>query len=492
MPAAIEEQVRGFALSDFTNIPNPPPDDGPKTEETPATKPAESAVAAQAEPKIKPLIEPDPEPEASKEKAKETPDPDGHDSLETAMRHGPEDRKKATEEKRGADKKTQEEAAAKAAEATGKPPPTDRDADLKGDPPPHVHPTTRKIITEFKTKAKAARDERDAVAKERDALKAERDQLNEKIKVAPASKELETEVTTLRERLREADITKDPIIEAKYDRPIADNNKVIVDTLKAQGFGKVRGEDDKMTDDPKAIDALVRGGLTLKNLTPLIKKLDEAELVEEAEAIREALRQNHRLTADKQREIESWKGDFSKRQQARDAQVKQQTEQTHADFAKHTDTHYRGELSELEKTVPYLRRPAEPLATDTPAVAKAKQTAIEEFDAAAKQIETHVREMSPANAPPEKQAEIGGRINANAILAVALKAHVIPKFVKDLAAREARIKELEAELGKIRDAGKLSRLQAGGSGDAGRGNGGGEQPASLEDALRMAQPRAHG
>lgn len=479
----VAEPPRGFALTDFTNIPNPPPDDSPK----PAveTAPPEPVVKIE-EPPIKPLVDDEPEKKPEVEPAK--PDPDADDSMETAMRRAPE--RKADDERAAAEKKKQDEAAAEAekAKAAGvKPESTaaERDKDLNDESVAHVHPKTRKIITDIKAKTKAARDERDAMARERDALKTERDQLTEKAKAAPVPKELEEEVKTLRERVRELDITKDPLIEAKYDRRIVSNNQAIIATLKAQGYGMVEKE-GKMVEDPKVIAELMKTGLTLKSLNPLIKKLDEADLVDEAESIREAVRQNSRISTERTQEIDGWKADHGRRQQAREQQTKQQVEQQQAAFTKQTDTQYRAELATLEKDFTYLRQPAAPLTTDTPVVAKAKQAALDEYNAAATKIETEVRALNFDGAPPERHAEIVGRINANAILAIALKTHVLPKALRDIQTRDARIKELEGELAKIRDAGKLSRLHA--SQPAGNNDAGKAQPLDLADALKMAIP----
>jgi len=55
--------------------------------------------------------------------------------------------------------------------------------------------------------------------------------------------------------------------------------------------------------------------------------------------------------------------------------------------------------------------------------------------------------------------------------------------VKDLAAKDARIKQLEAEVGKIVNAGKLSRTQSATNEERGGGNGGKPEATSLEDAF---------
>jgi len=509
MPTTNEAPSRGFTLSDFTDIPNPPADDLPAGADAPVKQMPVADAGSSAtieEPEIKPLVGDDDGADAGgddKPAADASGDDDevpAHGSLSDALRQSPEDAKAADAEKKAAaDKKTADEAAAKALSETNpakaaedsaaKSASEQRDSDLKTDTAAHTSPKTRKIITDFQAKTKAARDERDRAAAEVTALKRERDELLEKVKAAPVTKEIDEEVKALRERVRELDISRDPIIQQKYDRKIESNNKSIIDTLKAQGFGIVVDPDTQRTvENPNAIAELMAGGLTLKALNPLLKKLEEAELIDEADAIREAIRQNKQLGAEKNQEIESWKADHSKRVSAREQQTNQQIEQRQAAFREQTDVQYRSAVEAMAKDLPFLKKPAEPLPTDTPAVAKAKQTALDEYAAASKKIEDEVRTLNPDGVPPEKMPEIVGRINSNAILAITLKNHVLPRLMREQTASAARIKQLESELEKIRGAGKLSRLQAGGGGGDQSAHHGSSEPTSIEQALAMAQP----
>lgn len=483
MPAVTDSPAPGFSLSDFTEMPDRPADD-PAAGTTPAVAPVQEPKDASApvtipEPEIKPLANED---DAPKD------DDEAPQSLENAMRDAPPEVKPAVDKST----KAKEEPApkdGKETDAAPTAPATTRDDDLKHEMGAHTHPKTRTVITKFQAAAKAARDERDAVIAEREALKKEREELTAKVKSAPAPKELEDEVKTLRERVRELDITKDPLIETKYDKRIASNNDSILEVLKSQGFGKSKVEKDgkvEYVDNPASVSALVKSGLTLKNLQPYIKALEDEGLIEEAEAIRESVRENMRLSRDKTAEIESWKGDHTKRQQAREQQTKQASEERKASFTQQTDSQYRAELEQLEKNFPYLKQPPAPLATDTPAVQKAKQTAIDEYNAAAQKIEAEVKTLNPQAVAPEKVSEVVGKINASAILAIALKTHVLPKVIKDLQTRDMRIKELETELEKIRGAGRMSRLQ--GASPSGDLNAGKPEPTSLEQAFKQERP----
>lgn len=473
-----------------------PKDDAPPPtpeKETSTPEPDAPETAAPETPE-----EPETPERPANEPTDKAPDKKGDDeparTLQNAMDAQPDADKKAAQEATAAaedQKKADEEAAAaEAAKAAGEPekPNTDeRDADLKVEWGPHTHANTRKKFEATAAKTRAARDERDAVIAEREALRKERDELAEKAKAVEPPKELVEEVKTLRERVRELDISKDPIIEAKYDKKIAANNDRIIDVLKSQGFGLSKKADGTTIENPKAISDLQKAGLTLKNLNQYIVELEKADLIEEADAIREAVRENNRIARDKTLEIESWKGDYSKRQQAREQETKAQQEKRESEFRQQTDSQLNAEIEELAKNFSYIKKPAGPLPTDPPAVATAKQKAVADYEAAAKEIETAVKGLSPNGAAPEKLAEVVGRINASAIQAIILKKQVLPRVLKDMAAKDARIKELEAKLGKIDSASRLSRAQGSApSGD--QPNRGAPEPRSFEEALRAGAP----
>lgn len=515
MPTTIEEAPsRGFTLSDFTDIPNPPADDLPAGADAPVKQMPVADAGSSAtieEPEIKPLVGDDDGADAGgddKPAADASGDDDevpAHGSLSDALRQSPEDAKAADAEKKAAaDKKTADEAAAKALSETNpakaaedsaaKSASEQRDSDLKTDTAAHTSPKTRKIIEDIKAKTRAARDELDRTAAEAKDLRRQRDELIEKTKTSSDSdarvKAAEERARIAEERIREIDITQDPIIQKKYDDPIKANNQSIIDTLKAQGFGLIVDPDTKRTvEDPTAIAKLMERGLTLNALNPLLKKMEDSDLIDEADAIREAIRKNKQLGAEKTKEIESWKGDQSRRASATQQQANQENEKQAALIQEQTDTQYASAVEALTKELPFLKKPAEPLATDTPAVAKAKQAAIDEYSAASQKIQSELNGFVMDGVRPEKTPEIVGRIKSNAMLAVTLKNYVVPRLMREQTASAARIKQLEGELEKIRGAGKLSRLQAGGGGSSDQSaHHGGSEPTSIEQALAMAQP----
>lgn len=469
----------------LTGMDNPPADDVPKTGA--ATAPAGDAkieTPVIPEPEIKELAPEEPEPEPEKKKDEDEPT----DDIEGAMRRGADDTK-AKETAAAEQKKKDDEAAAAAEKAKATAPATERDADLNTKVGDHTHPKTRKIITDFQSKAKAARDERDAEkaarAAEKQAWEKERAELAEKAKGTTLPKETEEELKTLRERVRELDITQDPQIVAKYDKPIQSNNDAIVAVLKSQGYGIKQDAEGKSIENPKAIADLVRAGLTYDNLQPLIDKLKTAGLHGDARKIEKAIDRNEDLTEQRGREIETWKKDHGLRTQQREQLTKQQSEEQLKAFAQQTDVQLKNDLEALAKDFSAIKEPPQPLATDTPAVKAAKEKAIADYQAGAAKIAEAVKAFNPDGVAPEKRAEVVGRINSAAIQSVVLKQHVLPKIKAEMAALEKLNKELTAELEQLRSAGKLSRLQSNAPGDTPTN---GSQAADLESALRSAFP----
>ncbi len=485
MPATAEEAPR-LTLADMGG-PGAPPDDYVM----PPSKGGDAAGAAATpdkgavqEPPIKPVVAEDASPdipELDPDAPAKPKDDEPERTLADSMDDPAEAAKKEAAEAKAKEKKDADEAKAAEDRAKNGAPAAERDADLKYDPSAHTHPKTRKIITQFQAAAKTARDNAEAATKRAEAAELKAKDAEEKAKTVAVPKEVDEELKTLRERVRELDITQDPVIQKKYDAKITSNNNSILSVLKSQGFGMVKGEGDKMVENPKAIAELVKGGLTFKNLNPLLKKLDEADLVDEAEQIRDAIRQNNRIAQEKSQEIESWKGDHAKRTLERQSASKQQQETQAAAFRSHTDAILKGDLEALARDFPHINRPADPLPTDTPATKKAKEAAIAEYDTAAKAIEAAVKTLNPEGVPAEKLPELVGRVNANAIKAQVLTFQVLPRLKAELAAARKERDEYKAEVEKIQGAGRLSRQQSSSPGDgAQRGE---PQAKTLEEAF---------
>jgi hypothetical protein len=347
---------------------------------------------------------------------------------------------------------------AKPAEASKEAPVPQRDSDLSLDnrQSAAMHPKTKKIIEERNQKIIVERNKAEALAKEKEALAVELNQARDALKKGVIPKDTEEELTKLRETVREFDIQRDPSLQAKYDAPLSKNQGQILKVLQSFGVGKtVDGKDD-----PEAVSKLQRDGLNFKTVTPFIKKLSDEGYEEEAEQLRELLRDNIRIKSAKEEEISSWKTNFSAKKEQSIAEQRQNQEKTVSEIREHSQRILNSDISALSKDLPYLQRPSEPLPTDSAAVSKSKQDAIASYDAMAKQISDAVSELDVSRVSPDKVAEVNGRVSANAVQSIIFKQHVLPKLMKDLADLRARNTELEAKFGKIKTAGTLSRAHA--------------------------------
>ena len=341
---------------------------------------------------------------------------------------------------------------------TPKPVENARDADLKLDERAStvLHPKTKKIIEERNQKIIAERNKAEALSKEKADMEQELQKLREAAKTTAIPKPVEEELTKLRERIRDLDIAQDPTIEAKYDAPIRQNQDKIIDVLKSFGLGQTA--DGKA--DPEAIEALKKSGMGFSAIAPHIKKLSDAGEEGAAEELREILRENIRISREKGKEISDWKSNFESKKQQTIQQSQQQQESYTTQVREQASKILNADIAELSKDFPYLNQPTEPLPTDTPAVARAKQEAIAAFEAASQAVSKAVNALDPSKGPPEKALETQGRVSASAVQGIILREHVLPRVKKELAELRARNAELEAKVGKIQTAGKLSRAHA--------------------------------
>lgn len=336
--------------------------------------------------------------------------------------------------------------------------PKQRDDDLKLDvrQSAAMHPKTKKIIEERNQKIIAERNKADTLAKEREEMAAELNRVREQLKKGAMPKEAEEELKTLRERIREMDITRDPSFEIRFDRPVAENQGRILNILQEFGVGKTQDGED----DPEVVENLKKEGLNFKTVAPYIKKLSEEGYEEEAEQLRELLRENIRIKNSKEKEISEWKTNFETKKQQAAQFSQQQSEKTAVEVREHATRILNSDIAELSKEFPFLNRPADPLPTDSAAIVKAKQDAIAAYDSAAKSISDAVAQLDPSKASPDKIAEVNGRLTANAVQNIIVRQHILPRLLKDLSDLKARNSELEAKVGKIKTAGSLSRAHA--------------------------------
>jgi F0F1-type ATP synthase membrane subunit b/b' len=412
-------------------------------------QPAEEIVPPpQSEAQPEPVVE---EPAAEPEVA-ETPEPETNDTPSTLEDELAELNRQSSEAKSKTVAKPVEEQP-KPAEAAKQ-----RDDDLQLDTrqAAAMHPRTKKIIEERNQKIVTERNRAEALAKEKEELAAELNRARESLKKGVVPKETEEELTRLRERIRELDITRDPSLEERYDKPVSENESKIIGILQEFGVGKtINGKDD-----PEAIEKLKSDGITFKSISPYIKKLSDEGYEDEAEGLRELLRENIRVKNAKQKEISEWRTNFDvKKQQA--AQFSQQKqEQMLTEVRDHATRILNSDLAELAKDFSFLTKPSEPLPSDSPAIAKAKQDALAAYEAASKSVSEAVAQLDASKAPPDRVSEIQGRLTANAVQNIVIRQQVLPRLMKDLADLKARNSELEAKVGKIKSAGTLSRAHA--------------------------------
>jgi len=452
-----------------------------------------------------PVAEPPPTPEETAEPSAEpgetvTPPPEENQSLEDTLSAATKNaEEEAADAKKAADAA---EAAKKAAPvASDKPVHQDLEDEVKK-LDPHTKPKTRQIIEGIKAKVITERERAIAAEKARADAEQRAKDLEAQVATGKPSKALEDELTTLRERVRELDATKDPEIESKYDKPISSNTEAAISLLGDLGLFTVKEKDAAgkdiirpMTDKEKAVvvNNVKTAGVSLRTMAQHIKALEGAGLVEEAEQLRDYARENDRMAREKAAAIQGIKSNLEGRVQARTQAQMAEQEQINKIAASTSENALKTNLAEIAKSFPQINRPPEPVATDAAPVVAAKKAAIAEFDKAASQIAESVKVFQTDGLPPPKAAEARGRMAAAAVESVILKNHVLPAMAKDNTALQARVKELEAQVASFRKAGTVNRAHAAAITAGANGGAPANVPAnaSFADSL-AAQLRARG
>lgn len=419
--------------------------------EQPAEEPVQQPQDLQPTPEAKP--EPAAEAPAPEPEVAETAEPQAEETSDTLEDELAELNRQSDEAKTKAAAKPVAEEPKPVVEASKQ---RDQDLQLDTRQAAAMHPRTKKIIEERNQKIVAERNKAEALAKEKEELAAELNRARETLKKGAVPKETEEELTRLRERIRELDITRDPSLEAKYDKPVVENQNKILGILQEFGVGKtVDGKDD-----PEAVEKLKSEGMTFKTIAPYIKKLSEEGYEDEAEGLRELLRENIRIKNAKEKEISEWRVNFDAKKQQASQYTQQQQEKMFSEVRDHATRILNSDLTDLAKDFPFLTKPAEPLPSDSPAVAKAKQDALAAYEAASKSISEAASQLDASKAPADRVSEVQGRLTANAVQNIVIRQQVLPRLLKDLADLKARNSELEAKVGKIKSAGTLSRAHA--------------------------------
>jgi hypothetical protein len=356
---------------------------------------------------------------------------------------------------------------------------------------PHVRPKTKQLAEFLKGEAKTARAAQRALAKEKAILEA---RLAEAEKARPATAEVPKEITEelaqLRSRVQELDATQDPALVAKFDKPVERNRLAIIDTLKQYGLGKT--EDGQ--DDPQAVTDLQAAGLSFKTLKPFLDKMDAEGEVDAAEAIRDALRENIRLSRDKVAEIQAIKGNASQRIQARTEEQQAQIEGQTKRITEYAKVALAADLDAIKKDFPEMDPPPKPLPTDSVEVANAKKAAIAAYDREQAAIGETVKGFSTGGRQGEDLVKAHGRQVAMAVQAAILSKRVVPRLQATIKSQLAELTSLREQVNKGRKAAGITRAHsvAVGSGTAKEGEFTTKAEESTADALaRFARGQGH-
>ena len=127
------------------------------------------------------------------------------------------------------------------------------------------------------------------------------------------------ELEELRREIRSVNIEKDPGLRMRYD-----------DRIKANEARVLKAFEEKFESTPELLEGIKKKGVTLNTMAKYVKQLEEAGDVEAADEMREMLRENSKLTREKQAEIATIQKDYdayqSKAKAEDERQFKEATE----------------------------------------------------------------------------------------------------------------------------------------------------------------------
>ena len=299
---------------------------------------------------------------------------------------------------------------------------------------PHSAPKTKQLFNEVKAIAAREKAEREKIQKELETLRSQATQQQAQGSKLP--KEIEDEISALRDRVRQFDATADPAIISKYDNPINSNNDSILKTLVENGLPQEHA------------DALKKKGVTLATLKPYLNTLETGVGADgkqyqadpdTAEKIRETLRENIRLAKDKEREITDWRNGYEARIKSQEEQQKQQLEQATTRLNTEFETHL--------KKWNFLQKPADVIDTDVPAIRKQKEAAIKEYNEKSLAYAEAVKKETASPLDAQVAARIG----------ILYRDHVAPQLASKLEAANKEIAELQKQIDSMKKAGSASR-----------------------------------
>lgn len=301
--------------------------------------------------------------------------------------------------------------------------PRDKDLDIKLNP--NVAPKTREVIETFKTKAQEARTERDALKKELDEARA-------KLKEGGMDETTKKELEELRREVRNINIEKDPGLRLRYDQRITENESRIVGMLKKHGMPEA------------SIEALKKSGLKMANLDETLKILNKAGYAEDEDEIREMLRENTKISREKQAEIEKIKTDYTSYQERQTAEEKRQS----AEVSDRIRVEFDKNLKAIGAEYPEFKCPPMPEENDTDAVKKVKLASVEQYK---KTFGEYIVKVN-------KLAEDGVQTFQTAAKGLAYMDYIVPSMKKQITDLKAKLAEAEGQLGRVKKAGSMTKL----------------------------------
>ena len=347
----------------------------------------------------------------------------------------------------------------------------------------HMRPSQKKAWTAMKAEREAARQEAAAAKAEAEAARKEAAAAKEAASKVAVPESVQKETEALRQQVRELDAERDPEIVKKYDTPIKRNEDAVVAILVKHKFDKALDEKGNLVDAPENVPALLKAGVTFGNLQKQIAALEKAGAVDDAETLREFLRENIRLRRDRGLEVQTIKADIDGRNKARTEQGTTQLKQTIEAITAEGNRVLAEELGTVAKRHSFLIKP-EILPTDTPAQQAAKKALLAEFEKVDAEIGKTAQSIATFGKTGRDYVVAEGRKNALAIQSIVLSQRVLPRLEADLAKAQATIKAQEAEIAKYKGAGAISRAHGAAAQTGGKKGDSVPAGASLEEGLK--------
>jgi len=357
--------------------------------------------------------------------------------------NAPTDAKNATVEEKVEDE-TSKEAESKEVEEAPKEEPAAKEevkeetpkeiADIESKLGQHTSPKTKQLFAEVKNLASKERAEREKVSKELEETRKQIDELKKTTQSVP--KEVEQEIQQLRDKVRQFDANADPAIINKYDSVISKNNEGIIKTLVDAGLPEAHAAEIK------------KKGVSLSSLKQYLDTLETGKGADgkqyepdpdTAERIRESLRENMRLSKDKEREIESWKSGYEERTKKTEEEQKNSVEMATQRLNKEFETH----IGQWD----FLKKPSDVNDNDAPAIRKQKEDSIKQFNETALKYADSIKKETSNPLDAQIAARIG----------ILYRDHVAPALKNRLSDAQKEIETLRSQVASMKKAGSATR-----------------------------------